>query len=146
MRVTLGKPQHGWVDLTISDGPFAMTDSVADTPIDFVAGTAVQLTNLLTTGRATDVPMHLEPGYYVFAFARDGDDFRFRLLHETEAVKPVTPRLLHCVTGPFQAVIAPFVSALERFYDTKFDAADWPACDATVLQDLQVAVRQYLDR
>lgn len=140
MEITLGAPEHGWVDLTIKDAAFVLNDSISDVPTDFVDEAVIGLTNLLTTGEKQEITLGLEPHYYVITFAKNPHSFSFTLEKELEHSQAADRSLLHKVEGSFDQLLLPFIDVFVLFYSGSVCEASWPQANPDHLEDLLKSV------
>jgi len=146
MEITLGTPEHGWVDLTIKDAAFFLDDSISDVPTDFVDEVVIGLTNLLTTGEKQEITLGLEPHYYVITFAKNPHVFSFKLERELEHSQAADRSLLHKAEGSFGQLLLPFIDAFVHFYSGPVCEPSWPQANPLHLEDLlKAAARNKTD-
>lgn len=144
MKVKLGTPEHGWVDLSIVDGLYFLNDRISDVPFDFVDQIVVGITNLVENGGEQQAILGLEPNYYVFTFAKVNGSFSFKLEKELEYPKLVGRSVLHQAKGSFVEILQPFVDAFQRFYRGPVNEPHWPKCDPNNMEKLIKVSNNYI--
>ncbi|WP_143033489.1 hypothetical protein [Roseicitreum antarcticum] len=136
MEVTLGTPEHGWVDLRIRDTAFFLHDSISDVPADFIDESVIGLTNLLSTGEKQEITLGLEPHYYVITFAKNSHVFSFRLERELEHSHAAERSFLHKSEGSFGQILLPFIDEFVHFYSGQVCESSWPQANPAHLEGL----------
>ena len=124
MRVSIGKPEHGWVQVEIRDKDFTLSDSISDVPRDFIDETIRALTQLLTFGTAQPVELPLEPGAYLLSFGRSADAYTLDI--KQSAPKRPT-RTVYEASGTFDEIILPVFLAIKNFSDQNHREPHWPS-------------------
>lgn len=139
MKIGLGEPCHGWIDLTIEDSGFTLTDSISDVP-DFIGTCVTAITSLLTHGDKQQIDLSLEPAYYALTLEKTEAVF-FLSLELTETVD--RDGLLHESSGSFDEIILPFFIVLQTFYEQQYKEPHWPDGNRAEIQSLVRIVEEH---
>jgi len=139
MKFSLGTPEHGWVELTITDDIHRFEVIVSNVPNDFINDTMIALSQLLTYENKRQVWLSLEPDYYLMSLARQTDVFTITIDKGVSASNVV----YYQASGDFKEVILPIYRSLKSFYNSRNEDLHWPAVNQMEFQNMLEAVALY---
>ena len=84
MKLKFGKPEHGWMVITLDDHEL----DVSDVPCNSLLILTTALSQILSGSRSEEVDWSLEPNFASWIFAREGTELAF-YLRPTEEGEPV---------------------------------------------------------
>ncbi|MBS9716932.1 hypothetical protein ACFFUT_00975 [Pseudohalocynthiibacter aestuariivivens] len=125
MKFSLGAPEHGWVNLTITDNEYCLEENISDVPNDFIDDTMIALSRLLTYEDKQLVHLSLEPAFYVMSLARKANAFTMTM--ETEGSD--SDGISHQADGSFEEIILPIYSSVKGFCNSRINDYHWPEVD-----------------
>ena len=141
MKIEIGRPEHGWVDVRFSDSPFILEDSVSDVPCDFVHHTVLALSRMMSGAVSQEVELSLEPDFCVMLLEREGEVLSMDLSIRRDGQQQT--RRIHKTSGSFGEIVLPIYRAVKSFYSYKSAPPHWPECDSAELENLTRAIKAH---
>jgi hypothetical protein len=122
LRVAFGKPEHGWLPVSIRLGEKLLEFDASDVPVNPV-DELVEALLAVTDGHPKTVWWHLEPlGYYCY-FTPQSKEVQLRITFEGHfgGEQEITIAIL-----PKQDVLLAFWSAIQTLLSYDLGEYDWP--------------------
>jgi len=125
MNIEFGIPDHGWLNLRITDGNFFLEDEISDiTNPDFISSFLNFIYCLKTGRKLPSIIMALEPHYYEIKISQIGDDYDFKIQHIDEYTE--FQKLIYSTKGSFLEIIAPWFKEISKFLQRGYADPHWP--------------------
>jgi hypothetical protein len=139
VRLKLGKPKNGWIEVHLSVGGKAIEFFGSDVPNNPLQELVDALV-LSSRGLEASVWWHLEPDGYYFQFAPSGSDVELRVLFAPESKEGSQSEIVRVVASR-ESVLLPIWRALRSFQSQSPGEEDWPLVSAEGLESMREALR-----
>jgi hypothetical protein len=132
LTVTFGKPEHGWLPVSIQLGEKRLEFDASDVPVNPV-DELVEALLAVMDGYPKTVWWNLESLSYTFHFTPQYGEVEFRITFEGySGVEDIM-----AVTLPRQEMLSSFWSAIQTLLAYKLGEHDWPEASAKNLKALE---------
>jgi len=145
LSVGFGRPQHGWLPVSVCWADSTLQFAASDVPVDPLSLLIEALSRVLDFGEG-EVWWHLEPASYFFLFNRAGDLYSLRILLNERGDNRAQAHEVLSASGSVAKLVLRFWHALRRLQADAYGPPDWPefspgALDALIRKLDQVGTR-----
>lgn len=88
LKFKFGTPEHGWMDLNITDGEHEVSLVISDVPCNSVYKLADILLSLQSGAETEEVEFSLEPDFALWKFVSQGSDLEIHVFPDSGRDKP----------------------------------------------------------
>ena len=124
LKVHLGKPEHGWVPVSVEHNSNKIEFHGSDVPNNPIQDLNDALYKI-TSGETSEVWWHLEPAGYFFIFEKSNNKITLRVLYADDYEISEAKEVMK-VEGSLESVIIPMWRGLKEFLSYNPTEPHWP--------------------
>jgi hypothetical protein len=89
VKFKFSTPEHGWMDINVSDGKQEISLEISDVPFDSIYKLASVLLGLQSGLRSDEFEFSLEPGYARWKFISQGNNLELHIFPDSGRDRPI---------------------------------------------------------
>ena len=125
IKINFGKPEYGWLPVTLVTKDYNLDMDVSDVPVDPVQLLIDALSKALS-GVDGEVWWHLEPNGYYFTFGLKENDYCLTIDSAHVSFEKEIRYSEFTMSGSLEDIILPFWRALREFESHGYSDPAWP--------------------
>jgi len=141
LKITFGRPEHGWLPTTLSYRDFELKIEISDVPINPMYQLLESLIQITKGIKSPDIVIwHLEPYCYYLQLEQHVKAYKLIIL---ESDQLESPKKNHQeFIGDFESIILPLYRGLKKFWAVAYKPPHWDILDSKRMEQLTELIKQ----